>query len=100
MHSETDAPRIIAFMRLVRSQPTETMRGAQGQLLERGRDACERRIEAGPDARNDGYDGNGNAGGYETILNGGRSGFVSQETSDQRAHFTRSLLIGVTLTSV
>jgi hypothetical protein len=59
MHSETDAPRIIAFMRWVRSQPTETMRGAQGQLLERGRDACERRIEAGPEARNDGYDGNG-----------------------------------------
>jgi hypothetical protein len=48
-----------------------------------------------PEACNDRYDRDSNAGSYQAILNGSRSGLVSQQTSDQRAHFTRSLLIGV-----
>jgi hypothetical protein len=65
---------------------------ARDRLLERGLDAREGRVQACAEARDDGDDGDRDAGGDQAVFDGGRTRLILHETRNEVLH--SELLMG------
>ena len=61
-------------------------RARDGELLERVLYRREGRGQLGAETLNDGDDGDGNAGGYQSVLDCSGAGFIGKEAADKGFH--------------
>ena len=70
----------------IADRPLICVPGRSCWLFKRGLHACERGIEARSEPCDDGDNGNGDAGGDESVFDSGRAGFVAQKVQNRSRH--------------